>query len=63
MGASRMKIWSEECIWYMQTIGYCSKCGCVHKSMDKDLYEVEEESQCECHGDVECGYCTGVEEE
>ena len=37
-----MKIWSEECIWYMQTIGYCSKCNCVHKSMDKELYEVKE---------------------
>ncbi len=28
----------------------------------KNMYdEVEEESQCECHGDVECGYCTGNE--
>lgn len=25
--------------------------------------EEEGESQCECHGDVECAYCTGVEEE
>ncbi len=38
-----MKIWSEECIWYMAANGYCSKCGCVHKSMDEDLWKVKKE--------------------
>jgi hypothetical protein len=29
---------------------------------DIDLLLEEEESPCTCHGDVECEYCTGVEE-
>tara|TARA_R100001594_G_scaffold144178_1_gene192955 strand:+ start:520 stop:636 length:117 start_codon:yes stop_codon:yes gene_type:complete len=32
---------SEACIWYMENLGYCSKCGVVHRIKGTFLEEEE----------------------
>lgn len=50
----------------------CERCGAKYQYIGDGLFheyclrfdcKEEEESPCTCHGNVECAYCTGVEEE